>query len=196
MKRGKRGERGKVRGRGGRDRKGEKKGGEERGGKGRRRRGKDKRGEKKPQTNRGKKKQGCKLKKKGEEKKATCPSLWLGTGRGIPATAEPGERSSSASSPGSTPGAWESARGSRLRSPGALGMSAAGAGPVQGVFNQKHQVNTYFQHDWRRLQMGSQAPLPRELQDRAASALDNCPVCLLLLCWSWDSVLDTGVGSP
>lgn len=96
-------------------------------------------------------------------------------------------------SPGSAPGAWESARGSRPRSPGALGMSAAGAGPAQGAFNQKHQVNTFFQHDWRRLQMGGQAPLPRGIQDRAASALDNCPVCLLLLCWPWDSALDTGV---
>lgn len=73
-------------------------------------------------------------------------------------------------------------------------MSAAGAGPAQGAFNQKHQVNTFFQHDRTRLQTGGQALLPRELQDRAASVLDNCPVCLLLFCWPWDSVLDTGVG--
>lgn len=73
-------------------------------------------------------------------------------------------------------------------------MSANGAGPAQGAFNQKHQVNTFFQHDRRRLQTGGQALLPRELQDRAASVLDNCPVRLLLLCWPWDSALDTGVG--
>lgn len=73
-------------------------------------------------------------------------------------------------------------------------MSADGAGPAQGAFNQKHQVNTFFQHDRTRLQMGGQALLPRELQDRAASVLDNCPVCLLLLCWPWDSGLDIGVG--
>lgn len=40
-------------------------------------------------------------------------------------------------------------------------MSAARAGPIQEAFNQKHQVNTFFQHDQRRLQTSSQTPLAR-----------------------------------
>lgn len=36
-------------------------------------------------------------------------------------------------------------------------MPAARAGPIQEAFKQKHQVNTFFQHDQRRPQTHSQA---------------------------------------
>lgn len=56
-------------------------------------------------------------------------------------------------------GIWEGAKERAPRSPAALGMPAGRAGPIQEAFNQKHQVNTFFQHDQRRLRTQSQALL-------------------------------------
>ena len=54
-------------------------------------------------------------------------------------------------------------------------MSAARAGPIQEAFNQKHQVNTFFQHDQRRLQTGSQTPLARETPGQSSIHAGQLP---------------------
>lgn len=86
-------------------------------------------------------------------------------------------------SPGSAQGGWERAGGNGPRSPGALGMSAARARPIREAFNQKHQVNTFFQHDQRRLRTGSQTLLARGTPGQSsiqAGQLPGLPPAALL----------------